>query len=219
MKFGKRYSKMTVVMAMLHGVVIGVAAVVVIGLVLFIGKGKVEPSASGKEVPTAGPAAVETPVETPPTDKEQSLKLFAKQHGVFSSAEAAALFIAEDPSLAKAEVIHAGGNYFVWSAVGLKEGEIETSEYEGTFRKSFSVNIATCGAIGAGKLHEVLAATEMGQIKNLVAQQKGAKDEGEMKDFYKNITTITAFTTDLRVIRLKLLSHYSSTNNCVKFGF
>ena len=34
MKFGKRYSKGTVFMAMLHGVVIGVAAVAVIGLLL-----------------------------------------------------------------------------------------------------------------------------------------------------------------------------------------
>ena len=41
MKFGKRYSKGTVFMAMLHGVLIGVAAVVVIGLLLVVGpKGK-----------------------------------------------------------------------------------------------------------------------------------------------------------------------------------
>ena len=34
MKFGKRYSKVTVLMAMLHGVLIGVAAVAIIGLLL-----------------------------------------------------------------------------------------------------------------------------------------------------------------------------------------
>lgn len=217
MKFGKRYSKVTVLMAMLHGVVIGIAAVAVIGVVLFMTKGKDEPSASGEELPTVGPAAVETP-ETAPTPPGKTLSLFAKQHGAFSTAEAAAQFIAEDPSLTKAEVIHAGDNYFVWSAVGLTEAEIETSDYEGTYRKAFSVNTSACGAIGAGKLGEVLTETEIGQIKNLAAQQNEANAEDEMKEFYKNLTAITTFTTDMRIIRLKLLSHYSSKNNCVKFA-
>lgn len=216
MKFGKRYSKATVFMAMLHGVVIGVAAVVFIGLVLFMTKGKGEPSASVQGVPTTGPAPIETSAETA---GEKPLPLFAKQHGAFTTAEAATLFIAEDPSLAKATVIHAGDNYFVWSAVGLTADEIETSDYEGTYRKNFSVNTSTCGAIGAGKLREVLAETEIGQIKNLEAPQNGVKDAEGMQEFYKIMTVVTAFTTDMRIIRLKLLDHYSSTNNCVKFTF
>ena len=218
MKFGKRYSKASVFMAMLHGVAIGVAAVVFIGLVLFMAKGKGEPSANGEEVPTAGPPSVEKPVEAP-TTTEKGLSLFAKQHGAFSTAEAAALFIAEDPSLAKAAVIHAGDNYFVWSAVGLTAEEIETSDYEGTYRKTFSANTSACGAIGAGKLRQVLAETEIAQIKNLEATQNGDNDADEMKEFYKTMAVMTAFTTDMRIIRLHLLAHYSSANNCVKFAF
>lgn len=216
MKFGKRYSKATVFMAMLHGVAIGIAAVVFIGLVLFMTKGKEEPSASGQEVPTTGPAPIETSATT---TVEKPLPLFAKQHGAFSTAEAATLFIAEDPSLAKAAVIHAGDNYFVWSAVGVTPEEIEISDYEGTYRKAFSANTSACGAVGAGKLREVLAETEIGQIKNLTAQQKDLKDVEGMQEFYKNMTAMTAFTTDMRIIRLRLLAHYSSTNNCVKFAF
>jgi len=216
MKFGERYSKASVFMAMLQGVAIGVAAVVFIGLVLFMTKGKGEPSANVQEVPTTGPAPIETPVETA---GEKPLPLFAKQHGAFSTAEAATLFIAEDPSLAKADVIHIGDNYFVWSAVGVTAEEIETSEYEGTYRKAFSVNTSACGAIGAGKLREVLAETEIAQIKNLEAPQNGANDAEKTQEFYKNMAVITAFTTDVRIIRLKLLAHYSSTNNCVKFTF
>ncbi len=57
MKFGKRYSKGTVFMAMLHGVLIGVAAVVVIGLLLVVGaEGKDDGKTSGKELPASGPA-------------------------------------------------------------------------------------------------------------------------------------------------------------------
>ena len=40
MKFGKRYSKVTVFMAMLHGVIIGVAAVALIGIILIGTNGK-----------------------------------------------------------------------------------------------------------------------------------------------------------------------------------
>ncbi len=216
MKFGKRYSKASVFMAMLHGVALGVAAVVFIGIVLFMTKGKGEPSASVEEVPTTGPPPIETPAET---GGEKPLPLFAKQHGAFSTAEAATLFIAEDPSLAKAAVIHAGDNYFVWSAVGVTAAEIETSDYEGTYRKTFSANTSACGAVGAGKLRGVLAETEIGQIKNLEAPQNGANDAEKTEDFYKNITVVTAFTTDMRIVRLKLLEYYSSTNNCVKFAF
>lgn len=203
-------------MAMLHGVAIGVAAVVFIGLVLFMTKGKGEPSASVQGVPTTGPAPIATSAETA---GEKPLPLFAKQHGAFTTAEAATLFIAEDPSLSKATVIHAGDNYFVWSAVGLTADEIETSDYEGTYRKNFSVNTSACGAIGAGKLREVLAETEIGQIKNLEAPQNGVKDAEGMQEFYKNMTAVTAFTKDMRIIRLMLLDHYSSKNNCVKFTF
>ncbi|WP_203246789.1 hypothetical protein [Sporosarcina beigongshangi] len=216
MKFGKRYSKAAFFKAMLHGVAIGVAAVVVVGLALFVVKGKEEPSANSEEVPTVGPPPVEAQAESA-TDKV--LPLFAKQHGAFSTAEAATLFIAEDPSLAKAAVIHAGDNYFVWSAVGLTTDEIETSEYEGTYRKAFSANTSSCGAVGAGKLNDVLAATEIDQIKNLAEKQDGVNTLENETEFNKNMTVMTAFTKDMRVVRLQLLAHYSSTNSCVKFAF
>ena len=59
MKFGKRYSKVTVFMAMLHGVLIGVAAVAVIGLLLAGTKGKDDVETSGKELAASGPPPVE----------------------------------------------------------------------------------------------------------------------------------------------------------------
>ncbi|WP_342505312.1 hypothetical protein [Sporosarcina sp. FSL K6-2383] len=216
MKFGKRYSKATVLMAMLHGVAVGVVAVVVVGLILFMMKGKEVPSANGQEVPTVGPAPIEASSEDA---SKKVLPLFAKQHGAFSTAEAATLFITEDPALAKAAVIHAGDNYFVWSAVGLTSDEIETSEYEGTYRKAFSVNTLACGAIGAGELQKVLASTEIDQIKNLVEKKDTANTSENVTEFYKNMTVMTAFTKDMRVVRLQLLAHYSSTNSCVKFVF
>jgi hypothetical protein len=215
MKFGRRYSKVTVLMAMLHGVLIGVAGVAVIGLLLIGMKGKDGSVAGSEEVPTAGPA----PAEVSAPDVEKPVRLFAKQHGVFTSADAASQFIAEDPSLAKAAVMQVGDQYYVWTAVGLQESDIDPSESEGTFRKAFTAELAACGADGAGKLWEVLNGTEMSQIKNLATAQDGESDDEKVKEFKKNITAITAFSDDLHVVKLHLLSHYSSPDNCVKILF
>ncbi|MBO0601324.1 hypothetical protein I2483_06595 [Sporosarcina sp. E16_3] len=215
MKFGKRYSKGTVIMAMLHGVLIGVAAVAVIGLLLMGTKGEDDRKTSGKEIPTAGPAAVENSAKP----DEEPLQLFAKQHGAFSSSESATLFIAEDPTLSKAAVIKAGDKYLVWTAVGLTENEINSSESEGTYRKTFRADTSSCGAIGAGKLREVLKQTEIAKINYSDETKKEGKDDDKTKGFYKNIAAITVFTKDLRIVRLHLLSHYSHTENCVKITF
>ncbi len=215
MKFGKRYSKVTVFMAMIHGVLIGVAAVAVIGLLLVGAKGKDDGKTSGKEVLTSGPA----PVENSAKPDEEPLQLFAKQHGAFSSSESATLFIAEDPTLAKAAVIKADNKYLVWTAIGLTEGEIDSNATEGTYRKTFRADTSACGAIGAGKLRGVLTQTEMAKINFSAETKAEGEDDDKAKEFYKNITAITAFTKDLRIVRLHLLSHYSHTESCVKITF
>jgi gas vesicle protein len=214
MKFGKRYSKVTVFMAMLHGVLIGVAAVAVIGLLLVGTKGK-DNNTTDKEVPASGPA----PVENSAQPAEKPLQLYAKQHGAFSSAESATSFIAEDPSLSKAAVIQSNNKYLVWTAVGLTEEEIIPNESEGTFRKAFTADTLACGAIGAGKLRQVLTETDMAKIKNLDEGKGKGKEDAKTKEFYKNITTITAFTKDLQIMRLHLISDYSNTGKCVKISF
>ena len=189
-------------MAMLHGVLIGIAGVAVIGLLLMGMKGKDGSTADGEEVPTLGPA----PVEDAASSGEKHLRLFAKQHGVFTTADAASQFITEDPSLAKAAVMQVGEKYYVWTAVGLKENDINPSESEGTFRKAFTADTAACGAAGAGKLREVLSETEMAKLKIWRAVQDGDSDDEKVQDFKKKITVITAFSDDLRVVKLHLLS-------------
>ena len=181
MKFGKRYSKVTVFMAMLHGVLIGVAAVAVIGLLLIGTKGKDDGNTSGEEVLTSGPA----PVENRRQPDEKPLQLFAKQHGAFSSSESATLFIAEDPTLSKAAIIKADDKYLVWTAVGLTESEIDSNVSEGTYRKTFMADTSACGAIGAGKLREVLTQTEIAKIKNLEENKKKGKMMIRRRDFIR----------------------------------
>ncbi|MCM3710766.1 hypothetical protein [Sporosarcina luteola] len=222
MNFKKKYSKVTVAMAMLHGVIIGIAAVAIVGFIIVgtNGQGKekagekevlvTDPPASGETTPTSGPAI--SPEEAP-------LQLFAKQHGVFSSVQSAQEFVAQDVSLAKAAVLEIGGQFYVWSAVGMQEEEIDVSEYEMTFKKPFFADISSCSSVGAGKLRSALSETEFSKIKVLTTVAEGEADDEKIADFRKNLLALTVFTSDLRIVRLHLLSQYSHKNGCVKINF
>ncbi|WP_432358389.1 hypothetical protein [Sporosarcina sp. UB5] len=229
MNFKKKYSKVTVAMAMLHGVVIGIAAVAIVGFLIIgtNGQGK-EKTAENKIVATDPPVSTETTPstsETTPTSgpaisgDTDRLKLFAKQHGVFSTVQSAQDFVAQDVSLAKAAILEIGGQFYVWSAVGIQEDEVEVSEYEGTFRKPFFVDASTCSTVGAGKLRSALSETELSKIKVLTTVSEEEAEDEKLADFRKNVVAVTAFTSDLRIIRLQLISHYSHNNGCVKINF
>ena len=214
MKFGKRYSKVTVFMAMLQGVIIGVAAAAVIGFILVGTNGKKNVDKLVEDIPASGPASPEIDGGAPTT--ATSLELFAKQHGAFSTSASAASFIATDPALATAAIIRSGEQYFVWSAVGLTESEIMIAEKdEGVFVKRFVADASACEVIGAEKLRDVFSTTDLAKIKSLGSE----KDAEKTGDLNQNIASITAFTDDLRVIRLHLLSHYSYSKDCVKIAF
>lgn len=222
MNFKKKYSKVTVAMAMLHGVIIGIAAVALVGFIIVgtNGQGKEkaaeqetvakDPIASGETTPASGPAI---------SPDEASLKLFAKQHGVFSTVQSARDFIAQDVSLAKAAVLEIEGQFYVWSGVGVQEDEIDVSDYEGTFRKPFFANTSSCTDEGAGKLRGALSETELSKIKILTTVAEGEADDEKIAAFRKILVAVTAFTSDLRIVRLQLLAHYTHKDGCVKINF
>ena len=213
MKFGKKYSNITVFMAMFQGVIIGVAAIAVIGFILAGAEGKRAIDKIEEEIPASGPESTNT--ETSPAEKVELLNLFARQHGVFTTPASAATFIAADPSLATAAIIQSDGQYFVWSAVGLTEEEIMNSEQADTYKKAFSVNTSACEIIGTEKFREVLQAKKIEEIKI----SENEKNDDKMNEFNRHLSTITAFTEDLKVVRLHLLSQYSYSKDCVKISF
>ncbi|KXH87318.1 hypothetical protein [Sporosarcina sp. HYO08] len=215
MKFGKQYSNMSVFMAILHGVLIGIGAVAVIGLLLMNTNGKDSAGANGDKVATSGPEGKD---EQPVADSE-AISLVAKQHGVFSSKEAATSFMNENPALAKAALVEVDGQFYVWSMVGAAGSTIPVSAEEGTFRKPFTANPAACEAVGASKLREVMTATELAQIKSLAKAEEGVEPDEKTKAFNSHIAAMTTFTDDVGIVKLHLLSHYSHTDPCVKISF
>ncbi|MDS9471330.1 hypothetical protein [Sporosarcina pasteurii] len=214
MKFGKRYSNITVFMAMLHGVIIGIAAIAVVGIIFVGAEGNRTVDKIENEIPASGPAE-DKENDTSANKTTGSLALYAKQHGAFTTSVSAATFIAEDPSLSTAAIIQSDGQYFVWSAVGLSEVEIEGILEEGTYKKEFSINPTSCDMVHTTNLWEVLEADDIAKIKQLASKN----DDEKAKELARHIDTITAFTNDLKVIRLHLLSKYANTNDCVKISF
>lgn len=214
MKFGKRYTKTTVFMAMVNGVIIGVVAIAIIGFIILGANGKKNGETTNPEVPATGPPANEgeSPTQEPGND---SLKLFARQHGAFSSSTSAATFMEADPSLNTAAIIQVADQYYIWSVVGLTEAEILDSDSEETFRKEFSATLTTCDVVGAEKLKEVLSTDDIAKIKSLESEKGNEKAE----DFSRDVLAITSFTDDLQVIRLHLLAHYSTTKDCIEISF
>ncbi len=213
MKFGKRYSQMTVLMAMVHGIVIGIIAIVVVGIVFAGAEGKRPVDEIEKEIPTAGPGSEKE--EGSQGEKGDGLTLYAKQHGAFTNSASAATFIAEDSSLSTAAIIQVDDQFFVWSAVGKTEPEIEAMLDEQTFKKPFSVESKSCDEQLAGNLGDVFKSDDFAKIKKSISE----KDNKQDAEFIKKMDSITAFSNDLTVIRLHLLSNYVNEEGCVKISF
>lgn len=213
MKFGKRYSNITVLMAMLHGVLLGVAAIVIVGVFLMGAESKGPIKEIEKEIPTSGQEEESKAVDG--QDTHGALKLYAKQHGAFTTSAAAATSIAEDPSLSTAAIMQVGGKFFVWSAVAQSEAEIEAILEAETYKKEFLAEPAACEVVNIEKLWTILKLNEVEKIKKSIAEKEDEKEN----PLAKQIDTITAFTDDLNVIRLHLLSNYVNVHDCVKISF
>ena len=223
MNFKKKYTKMTIVLAMVQGVLLGIAAVAIVGFILLKTDKPDSSAAPNAEVPATGPATSdsgqvkkEDKIGTPAAGAP--IAMYAKQHGVFSSSESAASFISES-ALPKAAVVHSENQYYVWSALGVTENEADPGGVEGVFRKAVNVSPLACDSGEGELLRTVLSAQQVSEIQDLVTSQKERSSDDQKKEFLKKITAITAFTDDLNVIRLHILAHYSETGACVKLDF
>lgn len=213
MKFGKRYSHMTVFMAMIHGIVIGILAIIVVGLVFVGAEGKRPVDDIEKEIPTAGPEKSEKEQSNGQTGVEP-VTLYAKQHGAFTNSASAATFIADDSSLSTAAIVQGDNQFFVWSAVGRTEPEIEGILDGQTYKKTFTVEALKCEQ-DIQQVWDIFQSDDLSKIKNSISE----KDGKEAEDLMKKMEAITAFTDDLKVIRLHLLAKYVNDDDCMKISF
>ncbi|ARK23608.1 hypothetical protein SporoP37_02145 [Sporosarcina sp. P37] len=208
MNFRRTYSKNIVIRALVQGVAIGLVAVLVIGFTIFSTGGK--EGGSEKTVATTGPKTDENEGAA-----EGGETMFVKQHGVFSSQQAATDFVAADPSLASTAVVPAGDQFYVWGAVWLQESQVILKEGEDAFKKRISVVPGTCKNADVNEVKKALLAEDLSKIE-LSKGNGGAKKDS---DFAKKVTAITAFTKDSSIARLHLLAYYSNQDPCFKIQF
>lgn len=215
-QFKKRHSNITVIAAVIHGIIIGVAAVAIVGF-LFIGTSPKEEKAIEKnEVPTSGPVEEQTPA---PPSEVQSSTMFALQHGVFSSAETAADFINADSIYQKAAVVQVGGQYFVWSGVGLTEDELSPEQFTEAFRKRFTLKELTCTASPAHELWTVLHEKDVAKIKTFTASIKDEESSTEVEKLKRKIVAMTTYSESLPIIRAQLIADFIQQGDCLKIDF
>ena len=69
--------------------------------------------------------------------------------------------------------------------------------------------------VGAKLLRDSLVADTIAKIKILETENEGET----VSVFNEQLTAITAFTDDIRVVRLHLLAHYARKKDCVKIAF
>ncbi|WP_153732676.1 hypothetical protein [Sporosarcina obsidiansis] len=212
MNFRRSYSKFTVIRAMVQGVVIGLAAVLVIGLTIYTTGGKdADPS---KTVATSGPKTEEKDDQAA-IDDGSVLAMFVKQYGVFSSKDTATDFVASNPSLANTAILQVSDQFYVWGAVWLKESQVVLKEGEDAFKKKIRVTPGTCKTADVNDVKKALLAEDLSKIE-LSKDKKDAKKESDLQ---KKLTAITAFTKDSSIARLHLLAHYSGQDPCFKIQF
>ena len=223
MNFKKKYTKMTIMLALGQGVLLGIAAVAIVGFILLKTEKPDTAASPDTGVPANGPASAQTDGKKDESKPDTAaagapIPMYAKQHGVFSSKASAASFIA-DENLPKAASVHANGQFYVWSALGLSEIDADPAGEDGAFRKQVTVSPLACSSGEGELLRSVLNAKQISEIQDLAVSRKQTEGEKKKDAFTTNIAAITAFTDDLNIIKMHILAHYADTGECVKLDF
>ncbi len=139
-------------------------------------------------------------------------KFFAIQHGLFSSLEAATIAINADPTLNKAAIVEVDGQFYVWSSLAI-EKKLPITQPTAFFKPM------TIGAACSEKTIQniPLLLQDEKYLKNFFEQEQNKEDVPD--DWGSLLQGTTMLSNDIDVIRLHLLAHYYSANDCLKISF
>lgn len=218
MPFRKKNPKKMILMAGLQGLVIGVVGVLLFGLFLNMANDrKVEGEAKEDEKvekPTTENGK-ETGGEKVETSTEPSLTFKAKQYGMFSTKESAISFMAVEPSLERAGIVQAEGQFYIWSDLFVSETAAVSTEALPSFIKNFYVSTSSCENPKVINMMTLLA--EENLSKNFF--DSIASKENYPDDLATIVQAVTTFSDSPSVIRLHVFTHYLEQNDCVKLNF
>lgn len=209
MRLSRTFSKFSYTLALLHGFLIGAVSIGLFALVIqWQDIRMVEaPEVVGPELkPVDGTVIVDSKVVYP---------FFAKQHGVFSTADGATQVMQSDPTLKTAAIIMADDKYYVWSAVSLAEAEVKTVGSTESFVKPFQLTAQGCSEETLKNIPKLLSETDKSKF-----YFEGVEPSIKIPDDWKtNIAAISMLSKEMNVVRAQLLSHYNTQNACIKIEF
>ncbi|EPD54286.1 hypothetical protein HMPREF1210_00272 [Paenisporosarcina sp. HGH0030] len=208
MRLSKTFSKFSYTLAIIHGFLIGAVSIGIFAIFIqWQDNSKAEtPETSAT---TDKPEQVEV---TAPPNTTTPTQFYAKQHGVFTTADGATALLQSNPAMKSAAIVITDGKYFVWSAASTVESEVKVEGSTESFVKPFRINSAACTEQAMQKLPVFLASPDPAKFNFADTGNKGAKP----KDWDSNIAAISTLSKELNVIRVQLLSHYFAQNDCLK---
>ena len=197
----KKLKNNAVIQAMFFGSLTGLIGVLL--LVVFL---KMPVQQQEQEV-----VAVQT---TEQQQQEEVLQTFyALQHGVFSTFESAAQFVASYPTLNKAAIVNVDAQYFVWSRLDIEKLESALTIVPSAFYKKVTLH-SSCQSPAQLQLPKTLKDT-----KWLTLQAGTNTDTPIPEDWIERATEVLKLTTNPNVIRLHLTKNYFEQLDCLKLTF
>ena len=209
MRISRTFSKFSYTLALLHGFFIGAVSIGLFALLI-----------QWQDIRKVDTPELITPEEevepvVAPTDEKMVFPFFAKQYGVFSTAEAAANLLQTNPALASSAVILAENKYYVWSAVSVAEAEVKNTESKDSFVKPFQLSAAGCTEEHLKNIPLLLSETDRAKF-----YFDGVEASVKIPEDWKtNIAAISTLSKEINVVRAQLLSHYGTQNECLKIEF
>lgn len=157
-------------------------------------------------------------VSTETKENQSTLKdgtyeqFYANQHGVFSSFEAATEFVSQYPNLNTSAIVEVNENYYVWSSISPSKEDLTKMEEPASFTKPFKFSGQSCGKKELQELPSTLKSNDKSKYFF-----EGENRNGNFPSDWKSVTiALNSLSDDLSVIRMHLLAHYYSKNNCLK---
>lgn len=138
-------------------------------------------------------------------------QFFAAQHGVFSSFESASDFVSKNKELNTSAIIEIDGQYYVWSSVAIKKEDVPNNG--GKFVKPFNFSGAACDKKTLQNLPIVLKDNEK------INFEENNKKASYPADWTSITSALSSLSKDTSIMRMHLIAHYYSKNDCLKIEF
>lgn len=204
MKFPNVIRKKEVIQAAILGSAAGLVGVVL--FIFMLNSMTTERADSDEVIPVTADSEENDP------SKQQ---FFANQHGVFSSFEGATEFVAGFSSLTKSAIVEVDGNFYVWSSVSPTKEGVTITVNPTSFAKAFNYTGASCSESTLKNLPELLKSDDRSKF-----YFEDGKVPDHLPEDWKSVTqALATFSDDLDVVRLHVMSHYFSQNECMKISF